>query len=573
MANEKVGVNLKEGVGVSQIAGISTAISGIIGNFERGPLNTATLVTSMSQFESIFGKKPAPATGGSTGYYSVKAFFRQVGEAPLYVVRVASSTAAAATNTFNDGGAAATLKVDAKSEGSWGNKLEVDVNAYNILSTTIASDLSSGATSAVLSSVEGLEVGSDVEIADGTNTEYVRITAVEVSAKTIHWSGGLTNSYLAATPTTVKSQEFELVVYDSGVKVETNSGLGMNPATTFFVESALQSNYIVGSDVKVTKANTYADLPAPTASPTALASGLDGLSDVTESDYSGVEASKTGVYALDEVEGLFRFCCPDPILTDADVPTAYQALTQNLMDYADARVTVTYYTDTQLGKTVTQAVTFAQNFASRRLIFFWPWIKVIEGGLDTWLPSAPFVMGAAVAKDSRVGVHKSVGNEGLAYAIDLEYYVSRSEGETLNDAGVNTVRKFTNTGIRTYGGRTRSGVTAWRFIHYSELWNYIGRSVSLAVANVPFEPNDNLLWGSVRRRVSAFLERERRKGALYDSSNPTGTPYVVKMDSTNNPADQVALGIAKVEIEYVPVGTVEKFIVAVTSSPSGLSIS
>jgi len=44
------------------------------------------------------------------------------------------------------------------------------------------------------------------------------------------------------------------------------------------------------------------------------------------------------------------------------------------------------------------------------------------------------------------------------------------------------------------------------------------------------------------------------------------------MDTTNNPPDQVALGIANLKVEYVPVGTIEKFAIDITSSPSGLTI-
>jgi len=45
------------------------------------------------------------------------------------------------------------------------------------------------------------------------------------------------------------------------------------------------------------------------------------------------------------------------------------------------------------------------------------------------------------------------------------------------------------------------------------------------------------------------------------------------MDATNNPPDQVALGIAQVDIEYVPAATAEKFVITLTSSPAGLSVS
>jgi phage tail sheath protein FI len=559
-----VGVNLIEGAGVSPIEGISTSVAAIIGTFERG--NEATLVSSMAQFEAIFGIVPAP---GSTSYYSVKAFFKKVGSAPLYIVRVASSTAAKAFVNFDDG-SVDTLKTEAASEGIWGNKLSVAIAADSILTTAPSSDIAISAVSAVLVSVEGLEVGSDIEFDNTTNQEYRRIDAINAATKTVTWTTGLTNAYPAATSTVI-SMEFKATLYTNGVLTEEHPGLGMNPDTTFFVEKALISAYIVGTDIKGTKANDYTDLPAVAAA-TALTTGADGLADVTESDYSGTQITKTGVFALDEVEGLFRFCCPNPLLTDADIPAAFITLTQNLVDYAESRVTVLLYSDVPYGTAVTAAVTFGDTFVSRNLALFYPWLKVVENSLDTWLPPSSFVMGAAVEKDTRRGVHKNIGNEPLPYATELEYYVAVAEGEVLNDAGVNTVRRFTGRGIRVYGGRTRSAITSWRFLHYSELWNYLGRSIAVATQNVPFEPHDSFLWKSVIRRVTAFLVNEQARGALFDASNPTGVPFLVVMDATNNPPDQVALGIAKVYIEYVPVGAAEKFVIQLTNSPNGLTI-
>jgi len=232
-------------------------------------------------------------------------------------------------------------------------------------------------------------------------------------------------------------------------------------------------------------------------------------------------------------------------------------------------VTCMYYSDIPYGKSVTEATTWAAQFTGRRLVFFWPWVKVYESSTNIWLPPSSFVLGVSVEKDYRRGVHKNPGNELLPYTIDLEYFVSRAEGETLNDVGVNTIRQFTPGGIKTYGGRTMSTLTAFRFIHYSELWNYIGRSLEIATQDVPFEPNNKTTWEGIKRRVNAFMANLWRQGALYYQGQQ---PWVIKMDDENNPTAQVALGIATCEIEYVPTGTIEKFQVKLTSSPAGLTL-
>ncbi len=571
MSNYQVGVNLVEGKALNPIDGISTAVTGIIGNFERGPMNKATLVTNMTQFERTFGTKPL---SGTTSWYSVKAFFAKAGKGTLYVVRVAGTSKAKATVTLVDreSSPANALQVDAASEGTWGNGLAVVIADSPILSTTYASDITSGDTSAVLTSIEGLEVGSDISITDGANTEYVRITAIETASNTVHWSGGLTNGYLATDEdNAVVSMEFGISVYVNNILTETWTGLSLNADVSFYVEKKVTSTLIACTDVLASKTDSYEDLPA-VASATDLTGGHDGMTDVVGSDYSGSQAAKSGVYAFDAVDNLFRFACPNPKLTDVDAEAALEGVIQACLDYTNARVTCQYYADVPYGKSVANAKAFAAQFTGRRLVFAWPWLVVRENATNVYLPPSTFVLGAAVEKDYRRGVHKNIGNETLPYAIDLEYKVSRAEGEELNNYGVNTVREFVPGGIKIYGGRTMSTLTSFRFVHYSELWNFIGRSLEVATQDVPFEPNDETLWKGVVRRIEAFLSNQQAKRALFDASNPGGRAFVVKMDSENNPVDQVALGIAMCEVEYVPTGTAEKFVVKLTSSPMGLTL-
>jgi len=568
MSNEHVGINVIEGVTLSPISGISTAITGIIGTFKKGPLNKATLVTSLAQFERTFGTAPAP---GSTSYYSVKAFFAKAGNAPLYIVRVAGSTVLKASYTAVDrqGSPASTLKIEAKTEGLWGNGISIKILDNVILSTKPAVTISAAATEATLVATEGLEIGSDLKFYNGTQTEYKRLTNVDHAAKKVYWTGGLTYAYTTVNGV-ITSMEFSIEVYWNGVLTESLTGFSMNNAVSFHIVKKLSSNYIIATDLKTTD-TAYTDLPAVISTPQVLASGNDGLSGILAANYVGTQSAKTGVYAFDAVPDLFRFACPNPLLTDSVPATAYEQLVQSLLDYANLRGTVEFYGDIPYGNSVTNALAFGQKFVGRRLCFFWPWLKVVESGLDAWLPPSTFALGAAVDKDYKRGVHKNIGNETIAYATALEYDVSVAEGEVLNDGSVNTIRSMTGRGIVIYGGRCRSAVTAFRFLNFSEYWNYIAKSLELNTQDVPFEPNNMTLWKTVVRRISAFLANEQKRGALFDANNPTGPAYAVVMDATNNPADQVALGIARVQVEYVPTGTAEKFIIELTSSPTGLT--
>jgi phage tail sheath protein FI len=568
MANERVGVNIRVGGAVSPVEGVATAVSGLIGTFYKGPLNTATLVTSMAQFERIFGDQPAP---GTTSYYSAKGFFQAVPTGNLYVVRVASSAAAKAFANFKDkGNTVDTVKVEAKTEGAWGLDLLVDVDDDSILSTTPAANINAGATNATLNSVDGLEIGSDLKLYNGADTEYRRLIQIDAANKIVYWTSGLTNSYTTANGV-ITSVEFKLSVYLKGVLVETHPNLSMNDSVTFFCEKIVNaaSDYIVVTDLKSADTD-YQDQAIATSAAVALASGADGLSDIDKADWEGTQAGKTGIYAFDEIEDVFRIACPNPTLTDADPAAAYIQLVQTILDYASGRVTVEYYADVPYNKSVADAVTFADNFAGRNITFFWPWGAAQESGLAVWTPPAAVAMGVAVEKDYRRGVHKNAGNESMPYFTDLEYFVSRAEGETLNDAGINTIRQRPGRGMLTYGGRTKSATTQFRFLHYAEYWAWLARSLEAAGEQFIFEPHAPDTWKSVERIFNNFLSDELRKGALHSVNGAAA--YLVKMDSDVNPAAQVAQGLGVVQVEYVPVGTLEKFVIELTGSPTGLTL-
>lgn len=565
----QVGVNLVEGVAQSPVTGVTTAVAGVLITAERGPLNVATPATNWAQYTSIFGSSPPPV-GNKSSWYAAKAIFQKIGTGQIWFNRVASSAAAKGTKTFDDsqGAPASTLRIDAANEGTWGNNLSVDVDDDSILTTTVTTTVIATSTSAILASVEGLEVGSYVKFYNGTNTEYVTVIAIDYNNKTITWTGGLTNEYTTVNGV-ITSVEFELIVYVSGVEVERWPNLSMNDSVSFFCEIAVNSDYISCTDLKATDALGYEDQPVATSSAQALTSGADGIADIEETDWVGAQATKTGLYAFDNVPDLFRLIAPDPTIT-TDAPAGKIAVDAGALAYCDNRVTCQYYADVPYNTSVADAVTFAGNFAGRRIACFFPWLNVGSTQVPIWVPPTPFVLGTALEKDYRRGVHKSVGNERIAWATQLEYYVSRAEGETLNDAGVNTLRKLPSGGLWVYGGRTLSPTTAFRFIDASEYWNYVGRSLEVSTQWVPFELNDQTLWKSVERSIGAFLANEQRKRALFDASSPGAQAWTVTMNASNNPADQVALGIASVGVAYVKTGTAEKFVITLTPSAGGL---
>ncbi|MCK9568840.1 phage tail sheath subtilisin-like domain-containing protein [Candidatus Pacearchaeota archaeon] len=558
------GVNIIEGQGLSPISGSSQTVTGIMGEFKKGVINKAVVVSNMAEFERVFGDSPL---AGITSYYDVEGFFAACGEAPLAIVNIKGSTAAKASLTVVDkaGSPASTLKISAKSQGVWGNGLTVEVLDQNVLVTapTVTIPVTT-AVSATLKSTTGLEKGSFLKFYNGTNTEYKELDSVDHTAGVVHWTGGLTNSYTTANGV-ISSLEFKIIVYEGSVEVERWEGLSMNDSVTFFCESVIgdNSNYIEVLDLDATGYNAvatnYLTQPAVTSVPVALTTvaGVDGTP--TKTEWLGSAAAGTGLYAFAAVPNLFRIACPNPALA---VPaTDIIEVVQALLSFANSQQDLEVYAEVPYGKTAAEALTFRGNFEGRRLTTIYQWITVTDNGATVWLSNIGPALGAIARKDSNRGIYKSMGNEPLGYGVDIERSLTRTEEETLNEAGINTIIR--KNGLRIWGGRTCSASTVWRFVNHSEQFNDLSRTLKSEVGDVTFEPNNAATRAKLVRRVVAYLNEKVTEGGII--------AFNVICDATNNPDAQVALGYLNCGIEYQPAGVAEKIVFTVTSSSAGIT--
>lgn len=89
--------------------------------------------------------------------------------------------------------------------------------------------------------------------------------------------------------------------------------------------------------------------------------------------------------------------------------------------------------------------------------------------------------------------------------------------DVLNPEGVNLIRAFPGMGIRVWGARTASSDSSWKYINVRRLFIFMEESIKANTNWVVFEPNDEMLWGRVRRTIEVFLDSLWRDGALAGS--------------------------------------------------------
>jgi phage tail sheath protein FI len=152
-------------LGPKPIEGVSTSTAGMVGDAERGPESVPVLVTSLPEFQRLYGgyldrRDYQGAAGEGTWYlpHSVEGFFQNGGQR-VYVVRVASDSAIAADVVLMDRGAATGFE------------------------SSLLGRAQMGDTFLVLPDTPPLTGGELLRIGDGATTEYSRVgTAAQLAA-------------------------------------------------------------------------------------------------------------------------------------------------------------------------------------------------------------------------------------------------------------------------------------------------------------------------------------------------------------------------------------------------------
>jgi phage tail sheath protein FI len=206
--------------------------------------------------------------------------------------------------------------------------------------------------------------------------------------------------------------------------------------------------------------------------------------------------------------------------------------------------------------------------------FYFPHITVRDplapGNLIN-VPPSGHVAGIWARTDATRGVHKAPANEIVRGALNLTYRLTRAELGELNQAGVNCIRLFATEGIRVWGARTLAGSSSeWRYLNVRRLFNMIEESIADNTRWIVFEPNDNTLWKSIRRDISAFLVGLWRDGALMGQTPEEA--FFVKCDEETNPPDVIDRGMVVTLIGIAPVKPAEFIVFRISQHRGGVEV-
>jgi phage tail sheath protein FI len=201
---------------------------------------------------------------------------------------------------------------------------------------------------------------------------------------------------------------------------------------------------------------------------------------------------------------------------------------------------------------------------------YYPWLRVrpIGSGDPVLVPPSGHVCGIIARSDQSRGVHKAPANETVNGALGLERSMSNvSQGE-LNLQGINVIRILgASQRPILWGARTTATDTNWQYVNIRRLFLFVEESIQEGIAWAVFEANGLQLWQKLRRTLNEFLGRVWRDGGLFGSTPDEA--WYVKIDETNNPFSEQALGRLHIEIGLRPTYTAEFIVVRIGIWPGG----
>jgi phage tail sheath protein FI len=541
------------------VAQVETAIPAFIGYTAEGLQNKPTRISSMLEYETLFGKAnpevfavafkdgvataTQPKVSDFKMYYAMQMYFAN-GGGPCYIVSVGNYTdPVLVESTTSDKTLLKGLELLKKED-------EPTLIVFPDLQGLVpnAADVAAAEAAAL---VAGNNENVATAAKNAAQAVSDAVAGADVAAAVIA-AVAKANTYTVADPNDLA----EVAANQSAKAVAGAAQIAGNAvaATVATVKSAAQAVANVFNAV-LTTATSVADASTDYA---------DDIADVDSDDVTTVYSLYNS--ALDQAELMKdRFVIMD-VLGDDDVTFRSKVIAAGLKygaAYHPKLKTVLSYNFNEADVLVTGTFGIATlaGLKSKNSDFYNQAKKAIESKRVVLAPSS--AMAGVYAKvDSTSGVFKAPANLGLNFVEAPTVKISDRDQDKLNvDAtsgkSINAIRTFTGKGTLVWGARTLDGNSnEWRYVSVRRFFNMVEESVKKATERFVFEPNTANTWIRVQTMIENFLNQQWQDGALA-GSKPEEAYYVsVGLNKTMS-AQDVLEGRMNIEIGMAAVRPAE----------------
>ena len=505
----------------------------IIGPTVKGPVEKPTLVTSYSNYVTLFGE--SFISGGNAYSYltSIAAYnYFNYGGTSLLVARVTSGSYTSATSTY--------MPTASSGPTSGLSPFVLETISEGIImnnsGSSVSGALASGSTNNIRWEITNLNTGSgtfNVLVRQGNDTTNSKIVLEAFNNVNLDPNS---SRYIAAV---IGDQKLN---YDSTNNQMQLSGSYSNNSRYVRVKSVnyptpnyLDSNGIVTS-------------PLYTGSLPANGSGsLDGafagaagttLTSSAINFYDTIAAQTQGLIGSDYNNMINLFGNPEaytfnilftPGLLNDSHPTQITNIILNTQNRGDNLFVLDL---TSYSGVITTAITQAQSRDTSYAATYWPWVRIIDPstGKQVYVPASTVIPGVYAFNDKVAApwfAPAGINRGGLSTVLQAQYKLTQANRDALYANNINPIATLPKQGVVVYGQKTlQKAASALDRVNVRRLMIEMKNYIRQIADTVVFEQNTIATRNSFVARVTPFLEAIQQKQGLY--------AYKIVMDDSNN---------------------------------------
>jgi len=243
--------------------------------------------------------------------------------------------------------------------------------------------------------------------------------------------------------------------------------------------------------------------------------------------------------------------------------------TDALIDVATQRGDCIAIVDTyNYGATINQTITQAKTVDSSYAATYWPWVQVnTVAGLE-FVPASTVIPGVYATND-RLGAEwfapAGFNRGGVGGVVQAERKLTPAMRDTLYSSNVNPIATFPGNGTVVFGQKTMQlKATALDRVNVRRLLIEVKRTVGNIGKTLLFEQNTAATRNRFLAAVNPYMETIQQQQGLYS--------FRVVMDETNNTADVIDRNQMVGQIYLQPTKTAEYIILDFNVTPTGVEI-
>jgi uncharacterized protein len=300
-----------------------------------------------------------------------------------------------------------------------------------------------------------------------------------------------------------------------------------------------------------------------------LAGGTDSAA-IGGTNLLGNRATKSGMYALEDVDLFNILCIPQAADLDADNMRAVYAQAETYCEERRAFLLIDIPEPVATLDGMQTWLSQNESLRHRNAAVYFPRALIPDPLSDNRprsLGSSGTIAGLYARTDAARGVWKApAGTDARLRNVQaLAYLLTDPQNGALNPLGVNCLRTFPVYSHVCWGARTLDGADAqaseWKYIPVRRFTLFLEESLYRATKWAVFEPNDEPLWAQLRLNIGAFMHNLFRQGA-FQGTSPRDA-YLVKCDRETTTQNDIDQGIVNILVAFAPLKPAEFVIIKI----------